>query len=135
MARSNTPAGWPDPVPAEDPAAAGPLIVQAEPLPDGQISLHVTGAVDWRTAPSLLRRLIDEARRCFVQPPHLLLDLSEVTFLDDTGLDTLLEMQTRLSNGFGTLELVDPNPRVVRLLHEAHLDGASGTPPHGPPSP
>ena len=64
-----------------------------------------------------------------------MLDLSEVTFLDDTGLETLLETQTRLSNGFGTVELVDPSPGVVRLLHEAHLDGASGTPPNDPPSP
>ena len=73
--------------------------------------------------------LIEEADRCGIRPPHLLLDLSKITYLDQTGLETLLRTQTRLSNGFDVLEVVDLTPEVIRLLHEAHLDGASGIPP------
>ena len=36
---------------------------------------------------------------------------------------------TRLADGFATLELLEPTPGVVRLLHQAHLDGASWMPP------
>ena len=117
------------------PSATARLTIRGRPLPDGSMSVRVIGVVDQGTAEGLQRRLIEEARRCAVQPPHLLVDLSMVTFLDYVGLNALLEVQTRLSNGSGTLDLVDAGPAIIRLLHEAHLDGASGMPPDDHPNP
>lgn len=111
-----------------------PLTIRRLTLADGSDALNVIGVVDRRTAPYLRRRLIDETSRFSVQPPrHLRLDLNEVTFVDQTGLDTLLAMADEQGDGFCTLEVVDLSPGVVRMLHEAHLDGASGTPPKDQP--
>ena len=56
---------------------------------------------------------------------RLLLDLSGVSFLDQSGLDALLHLQDRWAAGYGSVELLAPSPSVVRLLHEADLDGES----------
>jgi len=124
----NAPAWPPRPQSAEDPSADPMLVVHARALTSGATALRVVGVIDLRTAPLLEQRLVHEARRCRVQPPQLLLDLREVTFLDGTGLDTLLSTRTRLTDGFGTLELLEPTADVVRLLHEAHLNGVSCNP-------
>lgn len=113
--------------------ASKALVISARSLPDGARLVLLTGVVDRHTARRLEQRLVEEARKCTRTPPRLMLDLGQVTFLDRDGLDTLLDVQTRMSNGFGSVELANPNPRVVRLLHEAHLDGTSGTPPAGKP--
>jgi len=81
--------------------------------------------LDQSTAPLLEQRLITEARLCRVQPARLLLDLSGTTFLDRAGLDVLLHSHTLLAEESCTLELIEQSPAVVRLLHEAHLDGES----------
>jgi anti-anti-sigma factor len=87
--------------------------------------LRVQGMLDRSTAPLLEQRLITEARNCRIQPARLLLDLSGTTFLDRAGLDALLHSHTVLADESCTLDLVEQSPAVVRLLHEAHLDGQS----------
>jgi anti-anti-sigma factor len=110
----------------EDPSAdLMLLVVHTQSLASGATALRVVGVIDQATAPLLEQRLLQEARACRIQPAHLLLDLCEVTYLDHTGLDALLQTQTRLTDGLATLELLEPTAGVVRLLHEAHLDGAS----------
>lgn len=102
-----------------------PLVVLAEQLSGGPTSVQVVGRVDQQTAPLLERRLMEEARRCRIQPARLLLDLESVTYLDRAGLDTLLRASSQLASGFVTVELADSTPNIIRLLHEANLDGAS----------
>lgn len=113
----------------EDESADQLLVVRARQLISGTTSLHVIGVLDESTAPLLEDRLVDAARNCRVQPARLLLDLDGVTFLNRAGLETLLAAQTRLAEAFVTVDLIGPTPHVVRLLHEANIDGASWRPP------
>lgn len=106
-------------------ATGQPLAVRVELLTGGPTSLQVIGRLDQQSAPLLERRLIEEARRCRIQPARLLLNLGDVTYLDRAGLDTLLRATSRLASGFVTVELAEPTPNIIRLLHEANLDGAS----------
>jgi anti-anti-sigma factor len=99
--------------------------VRTEYLPGGASLLLVQGMLDESTASMLEQRLITEARNCRIQPARLLLDLSGTTFLDRSGLDALLHTHALLAGESCTFELVEQSPAVVRLLHEAHLDGAS----------
>jgi anti-anti-sigma factor len=99
--------------------------VRTEYAPGGASLLRVQGMLDESTASMLEQRLITEARNCRVRPARLLLDLSGTTFLDRAGLDALLHSQTLLAGESCTVELVEQSPAVVRLLHEAHLDGES----------
>lgn len=108
------------PVPAHD-----PLTVQVHRLLGGVILVEVRGAIDLFTAPDLDRQLFEATRIGQSKPARLLLDLSGVTFLDHAGLDALLHLQDRWGAAAGTLELLAPSSSVVRLLHEADLDGAS----------
>ena len=99
--------------------------VRTEHVPGGGTLLRVQGMLEQSTAPMLGQRLITEARNCRIQPARLLLDLSGTTFLDRAGLDALLHSQSLLACESCTLELVEQSPAVVRLLHEAHLNGES----------
>jgi anti-anti-sigma regulatory factor len=125
----NTPAGWSRRQPVQDPSTDSPLVLHAQSLPSGATSLRAVGVIDSVTASLLEQRMVQEARLCRIQPARLLLDLNEVRFLDRIGLDTLLDLQTRLTDGFATLELLDATTGVVRLLHGAQFDGACWMPP------
>jgi len=108
------------PIPARE-----TLDVEVHLLPTGVILVEVRGSIDAVTTPELQRRLGEATRTGQQAPPRLLLELSGVTFLDLTGLDALLHLQDRLGAASGTVELLAPSPSVVRLLHEAELDGES----------
>jgi anti-sigma B factor antagonist len=86
----------------------------------------VRGAIDKVSAPDLEQELAGVfGTLASVEPPRVMLDLAGVTFLDQIGLDTLLHLQDRVIVAAGAIELVSPSPAVVRLLHEADLDGVS----------
>ena len=104
--------------------ARDPLIVTVDQLALGLVLIKVGGAVDGRTAPELRRQLLGVTAP-FDTFTRLLLDLSAVSFLDHSGLDALLQLQDRWGAGAGSVELLAPSPAVVRLLHEADLDGQS----------
>jgi anti-anti-sigma factor len=102
-----------------------PLVVQATHLASGMVLVNVSGGIDTGTAFELHRQLLEAIRSCLAQPPRVLLDLSGVTSLDHAGLDALLALQDRVRAASGSVELMAPSPSVVRLLHEAELDGQS----------
>lgn len=81
--------------------------------------LHVRGEVHVSTAPELSSRLndaIDVGRTAIV------IDLSEVEFIDSTGLSVLLSAQRRIDRAAGRMALVCANPTVMRLFEITHLD-------------
>jgi anti-sigma B factor antagonist len=102
-----------------------PMIVRVEHSVAGVILIRVKGSIDCVSAPELQRTLVDASRARQGLPAELLLELSGVTFLDDVGLDALLHLLDQPDAGPGTIELLAPSPSVVRLLHEANLDGES----------
>jgi len=99
--------------------------IEVQRLLSGVILIQVRGSVDASAASGLESELTHATLSGRPQPPCLLLDLSGVTFLDHAGLDALLHFQERIAAASGTVELLAPSPSVVRLLHEAELDGES----------
>ena len=102
-----------------------PLTVEVHRLLGGAVLVEIRGAIDLFTASELERQLLEATLNAQSMPPRLLLDLSGVSFLDHAGLDTLLHLQDRWGATAGVLELLAPSSSVVRLLHEADLDGES----------
>ena len=100
-----------------------PLRVCHRHLPTGATLVQVEGVIDQRTAPRLNQQLLAEIHNCRASPPHIVLDLAGVVALNQTGLDTLLTVQTQLLNVCGSVELLDPTPAVIQLLHETVLAG------------
>jgi anti-anti-sigma factor len=83
---------------------------------DGRL-LHLSGEVDSATLPQLERRLAESVAKA----ADLTLDLSELTFMDSSGLRLLIEVAHQLE-GSGKLILLAPSGIVRRVLELTQLD-------------
>lgn len=86
----------------------------------GQIVLGVSGDLDLASADELLRHATDELNGTDLR--SLVLDLSEVTFIDSTGISTLVAIRNDASTRSLTLVLRRPSARVRRLIEITNLD-------------
>jgi anti-sigma B factor antagonist len=75
--------------------------------------LRVSGEVDAYTAPMLREQIRELTAKGAV---HLIADLSQVDFLDSTGLGALIGGLKRLREAGGSLTLVIVAPRILRLF-------------------
>ncbi|MCC6830556.1 MAG: STAS domain-containing protein [Thermoleophilia bacterium] len=80
--------------------------------------LRLTGELDLATAPEVLAAV--EAATCDGGPSRLVLDMSGVSFIDSTGVRTLLEANRVAGND---LSLLAPSPAVTRVLELTELRG------------
>lgn len=71
----------------------------------------VVGQIDSHTATAL-----DEALDAAPSAASVSVDLSEVSFVDSSGLRVLVRAHKRLADGGGALTLVKPSQPVTRLL-------------------
>ena len=86
---------------------------------DGHTVLAVSGEVDVYTAPALRDRiadLLDSGQH------QLVIDLGGVEFLDSTGLGVLVADLTGPVEAGGSLSLVCPQERVLKLFRITGLD-------------
>lgn len=80
--------------------------------------LAVAGEIDLATAPQL------ETQVANVDPTgKVMIDLSEVTFMDSTGLRVLISAHERASDGGGKLAIVAGEGAVTKLLAITGVDG------------
>ena len=95
------------------------FIVDVDDVDDRTRVLAAAGEVHVSTAPVLAEHLqaaIGEGRT------RIVLDFSDVEFIDSTGLSVLLNALRRLSRVGGALSLVCTNPTVLRLFEITRLD-------------
>ena len=81
--------------------------------------LEVSGEVDVYTAPALRDRITDLLD---AGQHQLVVDLGGVEFLDSTGLGVLVAGLNRTREVGGTLSLVCPQERVLKLFRITGLD-------------
>ena len=81
--------------------------------------VEVGGEVDVYTAPRLRDRLNEVVGS---GQQHLVVDLGRVDFLDSTGLGVLVGVYRRLSRAGGSLVLVCPHERLLKIFRIAGLD-------------
>lgn len=79
----------------------------------------VQGEIHVSSAPELSGRLADALDRGVTS---LVLDLSQVEFIDSTGLSVLLNVLRRLTQRGGALVIVCTNPTVLRLFEITRLE-------------
>lgn len=80
--------------------------------------VKISGEIDVFTSPRLremLLEIIDDGAA------HLVVDLSEVTFLDSTGLGVLVGIYHRLRARDGSMSFMGVNDRVRRVFHVTQL--------------
>lgn len=81
--------------------------------PEGVLLLELTGEVDLATS-GRFRNHVDEARERGAST--VIVDLSEVTFVDSTMLRELLRAHNETRDSGGRLVLAGAQPAVLRLL-------------------
>ena len=86
---------------------------------EGAVEARLSGELDLSTVGDLESRA-DEALQG--QPPLVVLDLREVTFLDSSGLRWILRLDRRQRDAGGRLVVVRGGRRVARVLE---LTGAA----------
>ena len=87
----------------------------------GRALLRVSGAVDIQSREALLT-----AGRAALQnkTQALVVELSDVTFLDSTGIGALVELGRDAEDAETQFVVSDPSPRVMRILEMTGLDSA-----------
>jgi len=85
----------------------------------GVLVLNARGEIDVATSPELhglLGEVIGEA------PQLVIVDLTEVTFIDSTGLGVLVGAVRDVRAGGGDVRLVVTQPQIIKLLELTGLD-------------
>ena len=103
------------------------LRITSQPDGAGIVRVRVAGEVDMATAPQITDAVQDALA---TGAAHVRLDLAEVTFLDSTGIRTLLFAQRDAAEQGVLLRVTDAHRRVVRVLEiagalETLRDGAT----------
>ncbi len=80
--------------------------------------VRVTGEIDLRHSPKFHQALIE---LCAEQPRRMLLNMSQVNYIDSSGIGTLVEIFRRLNSQNGELVLVAPSERVRNVLDITRL--------------
>ena len=81
--------------------------------------VSVSGEIDVYTSPLLQERLVEVIRD---GSSSIALDLSQVTFLDSTGLGVLITGLKRCRSADGDLVLVTAQPNVLKVLEITGLN-------------
>lgn len=90
------------------------LSTRVESAPAGdRIVIEVSGEIDVYTAPQLREQLVTEVDNGY---HHIIVDLQGVEFLDSTGLGVLVGGLKRVRQKGGSLQLVCPHERLVRIF-------------------
>ncbi len=55
-------------------------------------------------------------------PKEIVLDLAELSFMDVTGLRTILDAARRARRAGGSLAIANPLPHIIRLLELTAID-------------
>jgi anti-anti-sigma factor len=84
-------------------------------------AFRLVGELDLATAP----RLHEILRRECALPGDLTLDLSELTFMDSSGLHSILDACRQLASN-GTLVLKNPSGAVDRVFEVADIEHVPG---------
>ncbi|MER6694201.1 STAS domain-containing protein [Streptomyces minutiscleroticus] len=114
------------PAVAEDRAAdtvrrttPAPLSLARTTTSDGVTVLRPHGEIDHCTVAPLRQALTDTPTTA---PARTVVDLSEVTFMDSTGLNALIIGQRATRGTPGWIRLAHPRPCVQRVLRLSGLD-------------
>jgi anti-sigma B factor antagonist len=87
---------------------------------DGATVVRLAGELDLLAVPGLRGRFADIVRR---SADDVVLDMCDVTFIDSTGLATMLNVLRRLTRADRRLAIACGEGPVMRMLRLTRLDG------------
>jgi anti-anti-sigma factor len=105
----------------------GPFAVAKESR-NGVVFLRPQGELDIATVPTLSHALAEAEREAELQ---IVVDLSDLSFIDVTGVRGLAEAYQRVNGNGITLAVVRPQPWIRKVLHLTRSDFLLGSPRAG----
>jgi anti-sigma B factor antagonist len=93
-------------------------LVSSQRLTPAAVVVMLSGDLDLATAPEL-RNALQEA---LTERPNLVLDMSDLRFLDSTGIGVLVRIHKRASAVGGALVFAEVPNNVVKILEVTCLD-------------
>ena len=91
---------------------------------DGAAIVSISGEVDMSTSPDLRRELQNLTRGSV---PRIVVDLSDVGFMDSSGIGWLLRCHKRFQTNDGRLIIHSAPDNVLRIFRLLHLSDAIET--------
>jgi anti-anti-sigma factor len=91
----------------------------------GHVTIDLTGEFDIATTAELRDSILTQHRG----ESHVLVDLTDVTFMDSSALRALLDVRNALAEHRATLTLANPTPNIRRLLTITGTAELFGVPP------
>jgi anti-anti-sigma factor len=88
--------------------------------PEEFVTVVLTGEVDIAVTDEVLDAC--DRATSLVDVPHLVIDLSAVTFMDTSGLGALLEAHKKVTARGGDISLLGATPRILTLMQITRLD-------------
>jgi anti-sigma B factor antagonist len=85
---------------------------------NGRIVIALSGEIDLETAPAVRKALLDNLKG----GKDLLIDLAQVTYIDSSGIASLVESLQLARKQGHDVALVAVSPRALRVLELARLD-------------
>ena len=86
---------------------------------NGAAIVALRGEIDLHSSPGLRKVLLDYVQQ---KTPRLIIDLSAVTYVDSSGVGTLVELKRKLDRQRGQVVLVGVQPRVKSVFEITQLD-------------
>jgi len=96
---------------------SGQIALEEAKIDERTVEISVAGELDLATAPSLKWSLLDALK---AGRNRLLINLSNVTFIDSTALSVLVGVHRRLGDD-ALMAVVCTNPNVLRIFEVAGL--------------
>ncbi|MFF4321254.1 STAS domain-containing protein [Streptomyces sp. NPDC001568] len=94
---------------------------------DRCLVIHVGGEMDIDRAPMLRNALLSAATQADGRD-EIVLDLSDLSFCDSAGLNTLIQARQTAATHGKRISLRNPQPQIVRLLEMTGVDALFLTP-------
>lgn len=93
---------------------------RVESSSDGDaLILKLAGEIDLHSSPELRLTISDAVNQA---KPRLIVDLSNVPYMDSSGVGTLVEAKRMVERNKAQMILVNPQPRVLSVFEITHLD-------------
>ncbi len=94
-------------------------LIQCVEKSDHGTVVSLCGDIDLHHSPALHLAL---ANLCAEEPKRLILKLADVSYIDSSGIGSLVEIYRRMKKTNGSLVLVSPSERVRSVLEITRLD-------------
>ena len=90
-----------------------------EPFRDNWVILQINGEIDMATGPELRQRIVQYVQEGHV---HIVIDLTEVDFIDSTGLGVLIGGLKRTRSHGGDLQCIGLSESLKEMFKLTGLD-------------